>query len=278
MSECFKIQWLQKLSKKTKLFFTNTNKKFTSLELYSFGIAFVTLGFAIAVFTININISWHKDWVDVAKVVTSILIFSSIIMAIINYRYVKKWNQRNAAIMGLHESQIKLSSAIRYLDKHIKLTKNFETKTTYDIVFLHNTLGVFIDDNSFVFHGEHQNIQSLSRQNNLEYKTMFIEGVKGRKIYNAIESYLNEIEYIATACEMEIFDKKTVYELKGGSLISGYIVFKNLIYHNRYDKRHHYGPTLYEHFENLIFEFAEMRDMQIKKPKESDYLTPFDRK
>lgn len=259
---------------KIKEYLFDIKKRFTTLELHSYGIAYLSLGFAIA-FLIRIDVPWDRDWMEVVKAGASVLILFSIIMAIINYRYIKKWNQQNAAIKALYDSQAKTSDSIKFLDEHIQITRHFEKKLTYPIDHLHNSFGVFDANATFIFHKEDSERKTIYRSENKNY-TMQFKKVDGRKIYNNIESYLNEVEYLATACKMEIFDKNTIYELKGGSFIYGFIVFKNFIYHNRYDKRHGYGPTLYENFELLAIEFGKKRGIEIEIPKESDYITPFD--
>lgn len=265
--------------KKLHNFIFNPERKYTFLELYSFGFAFIALGFSVAAFSINFHVDWHKDWVDVAKVVTSLLILASIIMAIINYRYIKKWNQQKAAIDALHSSKILLKKHIQKLDKEINIQDKLIHNKVLTIQELHNLIGVFMEDGSFIFHGEHSDnhIDCVHTRNNGFIKE-FKEKSKGRKIYVAIEEILNEYEYLCMAANQGIFYRKTLIELRGSGIVRIFNLFSNHIYHLRYDKRHGFGPRLYSHLENFANEIGELLGLEVSKPKKNEYSSTFEKK
>ena len=71
-----------------KEYFFNSEKKFTILELYVFVVVFGILFGGVAPLA-DINIVWKSEWVEIVKAGASLAILVSIIMAILNYKYIK---------------------------------------------------------------------------------------------------------------------------------------------------------------------------------------------
>jgi len=201
-----------------------------------------------------------------------------------------KWNKKEAAIKALHEYPKAIKDSRLYLNKHLKVNFRIEKNKNFTIAEIHNELGVFLQDGCFVFHGEQtqkdiQNCrQSETKPNEKEYITQFDENKNGRETYNHIINLLNEHEYLAMACNKDIFDKETVIELKGTGFIAVFNLFANYIYHLRYDDRHGRNERLYIHLENFAKDVEDILKKKgvtniraVLKPQEKDYSTPFKR-
>lgn len=79
------------------------------------------------------------------------------------------------------------------------------------------------------------------------------------------------------SCNLDIFDKNVIMELRGGGIVRTFNLFQNHIYHTRYDTRHNYGEELYKHFEAFTNEIIDTSKLKnIRKPNKEEYQTPFD--
>lgn len=255
----------------------NQDKKFTRLYLYIFGFVTFIIGITIA-FLINIDVPWNSAWVEIVKATASLAILASIVLAIKNYKYIKKWNQQKAAIDALHNSKKLLKKYTQLLDQELSIQEKIMHNKIFTIEELHNFIGVFMENGDFIFHGEEnqKNIKCIHNGNN-GYTKEFIHN-KGREIYEAIEEVLNEYEYLCMAANQGVFYRKTIIELRGTGILRIFNLFSNHIYHLRYDNRHGYGPRLYEHLEKFSKEISENLNLDINKPNKEGYSSIFDKK
>jgi len=242
-----------------------------------------------------VNQSYH--WIDYTKAFGSIAIAFSVVFAarqfLLNKEQMEKtnkWNKKEAAIKALHESPMAINESRLYLNKHLKVNPRIEKGENFTIQELHNELGVFLKNGCFVFHGEQtqENVQMCRHEENdpskRDYCIYFDEHKNGRETYNHITALLNEYEYLAMACNKDIFDKHIVIELKGTGFIAVFNLFSNHIYHKRHDTRHGGNKRLYRHLETFCIEIesilrknGEENIPKVIKPLESQYLTPFER-
>ena len=269
----FKMKILQTY-KKTQKFLCR--KQYNWYVLFGYVITFAILTFFSAILLLKWS-HFSQHWVDGAKIATSALIFISIVLGIINYNYVKEWNRKKAAVEALHNSKKLLKPAIRVLDKEINIQEKIINNYVFTIQELHNIIGVFLKDGSFVFHGEETPKDRLKVHNKDNGFIKRFQKYNGREIYEYIEDILNEYEYLCMAANQNIFDKSTLIELRGSGIVRIFNMFSNHIYHLRHDKRHNFGGRLYFHLEAFATEIGEELELEVRKPKDDEYLSYFDR-
>ncbi|GEM_PF-6693996 len=255
----------------------------TPLNGYIHRMMYIILGFLLGVGVVAYLTLNGIDIKDSIKLVSSLLIVISIILASAQFLYNRQWNQKDAAIKGLYTSNKKTTELNSKLNRYLDTNYKIEHNEPLDIVDIHNKMGVFLDNGKFVFHGDEtqesiKHIQSKYKN----YAQEFDDKIKGREIESLIKDILNEYEYISTACMKGIFDKDIVMSLKAAGIVRTFNLFSNYIYHVRYDKRHNYGDRMYSNFEefateisNSLYKDDKYSQYRIRKPTKSEYITPF---
>jgi len=225
----------------------------------------------------------RKNGINIENTLKIILaptvIFMSLLITARQFVYNREWNKKDTAIKTLYTSSAKTHEYNEKLNPILNTTYLMQHDKSLSIVDIHNKMGVFMNDGSFVFHGDEkdEDIQNIHNMEDSLYCKSFDKDIDGREIKTLITKILNEYEYICMACNLEIFDKKVVIELKGGGIIRTFKLFKNHIYHARYDTRHNYGDELYKHFEMFTNDIIDVsKSEKIKKSNEIVYKTPFD--
>ncbi len=213
-------------------------------------------------------------------IVAPTVIFMSLLLTARQFVYNREWNKKDAAIKAIYISREKTQKYNDRLNVLLNTTYLIQHDLSLSVIDIHNKMGVFLEDGSFIFHGDEtdNDIQNIHTQENSGYRQDFDKDIDGREIKNLITKILNEYEYISMSCNLDIFDKNVIIELRAGGIVKTFNVFISHIYHARYDKRHGYGQFLYIHFENFVKEIVKDKklDLKIKEiPKKEAYMTPF---
>jgi hypothetical protein len=241
-----------------------------------------TLGMLVGLFLAYSYYSWNHGthMADVLKSLSPLVILLSVILASRQFVYNGDWNKKDAAIKAIYTSREKTGKYNRSLNKILKTSYKFEHNESLTIAEIHNYMGVFLVDQTFIFH-EKKSVQDKSLIHN-DTSCSYLREFKnndGTKVSKYITLILNEYEYISMACMRDIFDKKVIMELRGDSFIKTYNLFINYIYHCRYDQRHNGGDSVYEYFEYFVKEIDSSNRFENIKMKEAprfiDYLVPF---
>lgn len=176
-------------------------------------------------------------------------------------RYSNDWNKKQLATIRIHESDKTLKESISILHPTLAVVER-NPDDPYEIYEIHNQMGVFLKDETFVFHGEQtdDDIKKLPEDDKQREKhiNQFKKKFKGRKVRDNIVALLNEYEYISLNVNCGIFDKETVMRLFEIKLLRTFLKFKKYIIHLRED--HKYGQTVYIEFEKFAKEIKKVHD------------------
>ncbi len=256
---------------------------FTKIFSFTHLLYALTGAFGTAIFFIYFYGTGSAGTIEIVRTFASLFIVISIVLTAFQFNFNRGWNRKEVAIKALHESSKIIKENNKIIDPVLQTNSKIEHDDILSIKDIHNAMGVFLKSGKFIFHGEETqaDIMRIHDKDESGYIQNFTDGKNGRKIDSAITDILNEFEYICMSCNLNIFDKKTVIELRGVGIIKTFNLFSNYIYHKRQDIRHNYGERLYEHFEKFAHEVE--RDLrgkgydvpQVRKPKALDFTTPF---
>ena len=222
---------------------------------------------------------------------TPAVIFTSVLLAARQFLYTREWNQKNTALNILYTSRKETAEAEKFMRNVFDISSNEDKQKPLSIVELHNILGVFLSDGTFVFHGNEkeedgnqtQKISTEFLQHFKKIKDKNDDIVCGKEVLINIVNILNEYEYIALGCKQHAFDTQTVVRLAGPRIVTVFNFYANYIYHLRHDDRHKESKSLYRELEWLANEICEKYGVDTDYPKiipvptEEEYSTPFDK-
>ncbi|MCK5678183.1 MAG: hypothetical protein KAH72_06880 [Flavobacteriaceae bacterium] len=93
---------------------------------------------------------------------------------------------------------------------------------------IHDSLGVKLDDNTFVFHGEHtsEDIKKIPKKQPTPttFSALnFKKEINGREIKDNILDFLGEYEFICSAVNNDVFDDEVVKGLFQSNIVRIYV-------------------------------------------------------
>jgi len=183
--------------------------------------------------------------IQIIRIVVSLLMFGSIVLAAMQFRWNRKqaqkaneWNKKQLAITQMHASRKVMKESLSSLHCTLGI---LERKNPYELCEIHDVFGVMLKDNTFCFHGEEteDEIKQLpSTAISSDYKCIsFRKDINGREVKDALINYLSEYEYICSAVNRDIFDDETVKTLLRGAIVGKYKLFKKYIEHQQESTR-----------------------------------------
>ncbi len=253
---------------------------------------YIIIGFVLGVAAFMYMFSMNDHNLAVGRVLFSALFVVSLILAALQFSYVREWNKKDAANKALYISKDKISALMDTLSSHFPAREMMRNRYIITIEEIHNMMGVFIekskdDENNilyqFVYHVkiEPNDIESYKQieeykdkihNKNGNFIKTFNEKADGKEVERALNSLLNEYEFISLSTRKGIFDKETVIDLIGPNIALTFYIFQNYIRHLRVDSRHGGSPDneknhSYEEFEKFTKEIINYKNNKFKLEK-----------
>jgi len=213
-----------------------------------------------------------------------VVISMSIILTAWQFGLTRRWNKKEAGIKGAMEVSEKIFEVNKKLNKIIDINKAVDDIRRLTLDEIHNSMGCFMKDGTFIHHGEHssddwENINTTTGN----FCKKFNDSFDGKEVIHWIESILNEYEYVCLACQEDVFDKKTVKDLMAGKIVMTCHIFYNYILHLQYDERHKgANPSTYEQLVTFAKElYPEVKEympdvvFDITSIDKSNYIVDF---
>lgn len=231
----------------------------SKLSFFIYFVASILLGLFLGVFSVYYFVGIDTETADNLKVLSYFFIGCATIIASIQLainakqaKYSNDWNKKQMAMIRLHESEKTIKEALKNLHKHLDVVGR-DPEDPYQVYELHNKMGVFLENNKFIYHGEEtKDDESILPSKLLQKKNhinKFNKKIKGREVRDNVVALLNEYEYISLNVNLDIFDKNAVVLLYSERIIRTYKKFKKYIEHLRKD--HKFGDDAYKEFESF---------------------------
>jgi hypothetical protein len=194
------------------------------------------------------------------RAIGSLLIVASIIIATIQFRLNRKqfqqnneWNKKQLAMTEAHSVLKNINKYLEVLNPILKYRERKKNNLKpYAIYEIHNAMGVFMKDNSFIFHGQHskEDYKRLPEESDGEHISYFIEEIDGILVKDSIYSLLNEYEYLAAGVNNGILDEKIVKSLMYTPMKDAFRLFE--VYINHVINNHDGNKNMYLEIRNFI--------------------------
>ena len=175
-----------------------------------------------------------ENWFDILKVLGYLFISISVGIASQQFsfnreqaEYANKWNKKQLAISRLHDSRHILKELQNKLHGHLEILER-DKDNPFTLKDIHDSLGVKLDDNTFVFHGEHtsEDIKKIPKKQPTPttFSALnFKKEINGREIKDNILDFLGEYEFICSAVNNDVFDDEVVKGLFQSNIVRIYV-------------------------------------------------------
>ena len=230
------------------------------------------LGLFIVAILIIIFLYANEATVNKIKVISSLLIAVSVVIAALQFRLNRKqiertneWNTKQFGVTETYKSRRTIKEAINKLIKDLDVIERTKPFEVYEI---HNAFGVFLSNGSFVFHGEQtdEDIRLLPKDDDDNgHISRFKNDTNGRDIKNLLLDILGDYEYISLGINNGTFHRETVLKLVAGPIRRNYKLFYKYIKHLQH--HHKYGKAVFSEFRKLGIELMLEKRSEERKIK-----------
>ncbi len=173
--------------------------------------------------------------------------------------YANNWNKKQLAISRLHDSRHILKELQNKLHGHLEILERNKDQP-FGLNNIHDSLGVRLNDGTFVFHGEHtpEDIKKIpkTQPDELLFSALnFCEDTQGREIKDNILDFLGEYEFICSAVNNDVFDDEIVKKLFQSNIVRIYNIFQPYIEHLQIT--HEYGKVVFCELEEVARKYSD---------------------
>ena len=235
-------------------------------------ILWLLFGAVGGILIILILMNFDERTVNIIKAIGSLMIVLSIGIAINQFRLNRKqfernneWNTKQFGITETHKSRRVIKDAINTLISDLDV---MEKKEPFEVYEIHNSFGVFLTNNEFVFHGEEKSDDMrLLPEKDLDdgHIARFKEKANGRKIKNTLLDLIGEYEYISLGINNGTFHKESVLALVAGPIRRNYYLYHKYIKHLQ--NHHKYGKSVFSEFRSLGIQLRWDKRKEDRKKK-----------
>ena len=174
----------------------------------------------------------NPQLMDLAKLSFYLLVFLSLVLAIINFNYLKNWNKKQLTIQMLNDLQKNLKKHFIFLHKTFKYKDLDKALNIQDI---HDSMGYFLEDCN-------KNSEDYNPSEIVDISgKKFIYDNNGEKINVQLQDFLNDLEAFSAAVNDKTYDDKQSKKLMRGVIAKAYKTFNPYIQHlineHKEDKR-----------------------------------------
>lgn len=217
-------------------------------------------GVVFGIIIIAVFMNFDSEIISTIKALGSLMIVLSIGIAINQFRLNRKqyeennkWNKKQLAMTQAHTVLDNITKHIEIINPilHYRERKKNNLKP-FEVYEIHNAMGVFMEDKSFIFHGQHtkDDYKNLPRVQNDEHIIYFMDDVDGLLIKDSIYGLLNEYEYLTSGVNNDILDEAVIKSLMYSSIKDAYRLFEKYISH--VIKNHDGNEKMYLQIRNFI--------------------------
>jgi len=223
-------------------------------------ILWILFGVMIAILSIASFFSFDDKIINIIKALGSLMLVVSLGIAANQFRLNRKqfeknneWNKKQLAMTQAHTVLDNITKHIEVINPILNYRERKKNKATpYSVAEIHNAMGIFMEDGSFVFHGQHSkdDYKNLPREQKDEHIIHFIDEIDGLAVKDSIYGLLNEYEYLAAGVNNDILDEDVIKSLMCSPIRDAFRLFE--VYINHVIKKHDGNENMYLQIRNFI--------------------------
>jgi len=225
-------------------------------------ILWILVGVMISILAIAVFFSFDDKIINIIKALGSLMLVISLSIAANQFRLNRKqfeknneWNKKQLAMTQSHTVLDNITKHIEIINPVLNYRERKKSKSKvipYSVYEIHNAMGVFMEDGSFIFHGQHskEDYKNLPREQKNKHIIHFIDEIDGLAIKDSIYGLLNEYEYLAAGVNNEILDKEVIKSLLCSSIKDVFRLFE--VYIDHVIKNHDGNENMYLQIRKFI--------------------------